>query len=76
MSVFLILLYSSELDTGTASFAIWNKKKIIIAIAVVAWVINVIFEIQCTLLPSVKAQIPPLILVLPAIVRVNDQPEL
>ena len=76
MSVPLILLSSPELDTGTASLAIWNKKKIIIAIAVGAWVINVIFEIQCKLLPSVKSHIPPLILILPAVVRVNDQPEL
>ncbi|KAN0125617.1 hypothetical protein V8E52_000824 [Russula decolorans] len=32
--------------TGTASLAIWNKKKIIIAIAAGTWGINVIFQIQ------------------------------
>jgi hypothetical protein len=46
---------------GTASVAIWNKKKIIIAIAGDAWAINVIFQIQGKLLPSAEGQESPLI---------------
>jgi hypothetical protein len=41
---------------GIVSLAIWNKKKIIIAIAGGAWGINVIFQIQGKLLPSAEGQ--------------------
>ena len=37
-----------------ASLAIWNKKKIIMAIAVGAWAISVIFQIQGNFLPYVE----------------------
>ena len=43
---------------GTASLAIWDKKKIIIAIAGGAWGINLIFQIQGKLLPSAMVRIP------------------
>ena len=43
------------------------------AVAVGTWVINIAFEIQCKLLPFAEVQKPPLIFILPAIVRVNDQ---
>ena len=46
--------------TGTTSFAIWNKRKIIIAVAAAAWGINVIFQIQCKLLLSAEVQKLPL----------------
>jgi hypothetical protein len=46
---------------GTASLAIWNKKKIIVAIAAGAWGINIIFQIQCKLFFSAEAQKSPLV---------------
>ena len=53
----LIRLSSHEFGThGPTSLAIWDKKKIIIAIAGGAWGINVIFQIQGKLLPSAKGQ--------------------
>ena len=43
---------------GIASLAIWNKNRVITAIAAGAWVIRIIFEIQCKLIPSVEVQAP------------------
>ena len=48
---------------GVTSLAFWNKNKVIIAIAAGAWVINVVFEIQCKFLPSAEVQKPPLIII-------------
>ena len=44
--------------TGTASLAIWDRKKIIMAIAGGAWAINVIFQIQGKLLSAEGHKFP------------------
>jgi hypothetical protein len=63
---------------GTASLAIWNMKKLVIAIATGTWGTGVIFQIQSKPLPPFDGSSEPHFkraMVL-AIVRVNNQPDL
>jgi hypothetical protein len=62
----------------TASFAIWNMKKIVIAIAASAWGAGFIFQIQSKpLLPFGGSPEPNFKrATVPAIARVNSQSEL
>jgi hypothetical protein len=65
---------------GTTSLAIWNMKKIVIAMATSAWGAGFIFQIQSKPLPPFGGSSEPhssfkRAMVL-AIVRVNNQPEL
>ena len=63
---------------GTASFAIWNMKKIVIAIATGAWVTGFIFQIQSKPLPPFggSSEHRFKFAIVLAVVRVNIQPEL
>ena len=68
-----IIFHNWEL-MGTASLAIWNMKKIIIAIATGAWVADVVFQIQSKPLPSFsgRSKIHFKRAIVLAIVRVNN----
>ena len=63
---------------GTASIAIWNMKKIVIAIATGAWGTGFIFQIQSKPLPPFGGSSEPRFKhgTALAIVRVSNQPEL
>jgi hypothetical protein len=62
---------------ATASLAIWNMKKLVIAIASGALGTGVIFQIQSKPLPPFGGSSEPHFkLAMVAIVRVNNQPDL
>jgi hypothetical protein len=54
--LFLDLVISRIRHSHTPSLAIWDKKKIIVAIATGVWGINVIFLIQGNLCAPVKVE--------------------